>query len=144
LLTLTASDIFEHSTDLYTVDKKLTAVNSQDHAYGVAFHGAYAIVADGGNGLTVYDTAADPAAGTSAHLVANIGGTATGRPPLGRTSAVKLWTDPQTERKYAIVAAGSYGVSVVEMTDLLDRGIKPGMTLIKTFEPKKYDEDKVG
>jgi hypothetical protein len=144
LLTLTASDIFEHSTDLYTVDKKLTAVNSQDHAYGVAFHGAYAIVADGGNGLTVYDTAANPADNTSAHLVANIGGTATGRPPLGRTSAVKLWTDPQTERKYAIVAAGSYGVSVVEMTDLLDRGIKPGMTLIKTFEPKKYDEDKVG
>ena len=46
--------------------------------------------------------------------------------------------------KYAVVAAGSYGVSVVDMTDLLDKGIKPGMTLIKTFEPKKYDEDKVG
>jgi hypothetical protein len=144
LLTLTASDIFEHSTDLYTVDKKVTAVNSQDHAYGVAFHDNYAVVADGGNGLTVYDVTADPAAGTSAHLVANIGGTETGRPPLGRTSAVKLWTDPETERKYAIVAAGSYGVSVVEMTDLLDKGIRPGMKLIKTFEPKKYDEDKVG
>ena len=144
LLTLTASDIFEHSTDLYTVDKKITSVNSQDHAYGVAFSGSYGIVADGGNGLTVYDVTADPAAGTSAHLVANIGGTETGRPPLGRTSAVKLWTDPATQRKYAIVAAGSYGISGVEMTDLLDKGIKPGMKLIKTFEPKKYDEDKVG
>ncbi|MDO8250562.1 MAG: hypothetical protein Q7T78_12725 [Rhodoferax sp.] len=144
LLTLSASDIFEHSTDLYTVDKKITAVNSQDHAYGVAFTGNYAVVADGGNGLTVYDVTANPAAGTSAHLVANIGGTETGRPPLGRTSAVKLWTDPVTSRKYAFVAAGSYGVSVVEMTDLLDKGVKPGMKLIKTFEPKKYDEDKVG
>jgi hypothetical protein len=144
LLSLTASDIFEHSTDLYTVDKKITAVNSQDHAYGVAFTGNYAVVADGGNGLTVYDVTANPALGTSAHLVANIGGTETGRPPLGRTAALKLWTDPATQRKYAIVAAGSYGVSVVEMTDLLDKGLKPGMKLIKTFEPKKYDEDKVG
>jgi hypothetical protein len=144
LLTLTASDIFEHSTDLYTVDKNITGINSQDHAYGVAFTGKYAVLADGGNGLTVYDTTTDPALGTSAHVVANIGGVETGRPPLGRTSAVKLWTDPATQRKYAIVAAGSYGVSVVEMTDLLDKGIKPGLTLIKTFEPKKYDEDKVG
>lgn len=144
LLTLTASDIFEHSTDLYTVDKKVTAVNSQDHAYGAAFYGNYAMVSDGGNGLTVYDVTADPALGTSAHLVANIGGTETGRPPLGRAASVKLWTHPTTKRKYAVVAAGSYGVSVVDMTDLLDKGIKPGMTLIKTFEPKKYDEDKVG
>ncbi|MCM5570101.1 hypothetical protein M6I34_06240 [Burkholderiaceae bacterium FT117] len=144
LLTLTASDIFEHSTDLYTVDKKITAVNSQDHAYGVAFHGKYALVADGGNGLTVYDVTADPAAGTSAHLVANIGGTEPGRPPLGRSSSVKLWTDPQTARMYAFVAAGAYGVSVVEVTDLLVNGVVPGLKLIKTFEPKKYDEDKVG
>lgn len=144
LLTLTASDIFEHSTDLYTVDKQLTGINSQDHAYGVAFTGNYAVLADGGNGLTVYDTTADPALGTTAHVVANIGGVETGRPPLGRSAAVKLWTDPATQRKYAIVAAGSYGVSVVEMTDLLDQGIKPGLKLIKTFEPKKYDEDKVG
>ncbi len=144
LLTLAASDIFEHSTDLYTVDKQLTGINSQDHAYGVAFTGNYAVVADGGNGLTVYDVTADPALGTSAHVVANIGGTETGRPPLGRSSAVKLWTNPATNRKYAFVAAGSYGVSVVEMTDLLDRGIRPGLTLVKTFEPKKYDEDKVG
>jgi hypothetical protein len=144
LLTLSAADIFEHSTDLYTVDKKLTGLNSQDHAYGVAFTGTFAVVADGGNGMTVYDVSKNPALGDSAHVVANIGGTDTGKPSLGRSQSVKLWTDPTTNRKYAFATAGSYGVSVVEMTDLLDKGIKPGLKLIKTFEPKKYDEDKVG
>jgi hypothetical protein len=102
------------------------------------------VVADGGNGLTVYDITKDPTTGTAGHIVANIGGSEKKKPILGRSAAVKLWTNPATKRTYAIVAAGSYGVSVVEMTDLLDKGIKPGLTLVKTFEPKKYEEDKVG
>jgi hypothetical protein len=142
LLTLSASDIFEHSTELY--DAKAGGITSQDHAYGVAFTGNYAVVADGGNGLTVYDITKDPTTGTAGHIVANIGGSEKKKPILGRAAAVKLWTNPATKRTYAIVAAGSYGVSVVEMTDLLDKGIKPGLTLVKTFEPKKYEEDKVG
>ncbi|HEY0824299.1 MAG TPA: hypothetical protein VGD76_10970, partial [Ramlibacter sp.] len=39
------------------------------------------------------------------------------------------------------VAAGPYGVSVVDMTELLVNGVKPGMTLIKTFEPIKLEEE---
>lgn len=141
LLAPQASDIFEHSTES---GGNLGGIKSQDHAYGTVFSGKYAVVADGGNGLTVYDLTVDPSTGTGAHIVANIGGSDKSKPILGRSAAVKLWTNPATHRKYAIVAAGSYGISVVDMTDLLDHGITPGMTLIKTFEPKKYDEDKVG
>ena len=74
--------------------------------------------------------------------MANLGGTTTGQAPLGRAAAVKLWTNPANGRIYAVVAAGSSGISVVDMTDLLKNGITtPGMTLIKTFEPMKSDAD---
>jgi hypothetical protein len=136
LLNVLASGIYEHSSES---GGNLGGINGQDHAYGAAFYGNYAIVADGGNGLTVYDTTVD--ATTGQHVVANLGGTTTGQAPLGRAAAVKLWTDPATSRKYAVVAAGAYGISVVDMTDLLDNGIKPGMTLLKTFEPLKSDDD---
>ncbi len=136
LLNAPASGIYEHSSES---GGNLGGINGQDHAYGVVFYGNYAIVADGGNGLTVYDTKADATTGT--HVVANIGGTVTGMAPLGRAAAVKLWTNPANNRKYAVVAAGAAGVSVVDMTDLLDKGVKPGMTLIKTFEPLKADDD---
>jgi len=136
LLNAAASGIYEHSSES---GGNLGGIHGQDHAYGVAFHGTYAIVADGGNGLTVYDTSVDSTTGQ--HVVANIGGTSSGQAPLGRTASVKLWTDPATSKKYAVVAAGSYGISVVDMTDLLDKGIRPGMTLLKTFEPLKIDDD---
>ena len=42
---------------------------------------------------------------------------------------------------YAVASAGPYGVTVVDMTDLLINDIKPGMTLIKTFEPIKLEEE---
>jgi hypothetical protein len=120
-------------------------VIGQDHTYGVEFSDKYAIVADGDNGLTVYDTTADPA--TGAHLVANIGDsndTASGKPPLGRAASVKLWTNPSTGNTYAVVAAGAYGISVVDMTDFLASGLASDLTLdklIKTFEPLKADDD---
>lgn len=136
LLNVLASGIYEHSSES---GGNLGGINGQDHAYGVTFYGNYAIVADGGNGLTVYDTTVDATTGN--HVVANIGGTVTGKAPLGRAAAVRLWTNSANNKKYAIVAAGAQGVSVVDMTDLLDKGIKPGMTLIKTFEPLKSDDD---
>lgn len=136
LLNVLASGIFEHSSES---GGNLGGINGQDHAYGAVFYGNYAIVADGGNGLTVYDTTVDATTGN--HVVANIGGTVSGKAPLGRAAAVRLWTDRATNKKYAVVAAGASGVSVVDMTDLLDKGIKPGMTLIKTFEPVKSDAD---
>lgn len=137
-------NVFEHSTE-DNGDIDILKVIGQDHAYGVAFYNNYAIVADGDNGLTVYDTTADPATGD--HLVANIGDsddTGTGKPKLGRSASVKLWTNQQTGRIYAVIAAGAYGISVVEMTDFLASGLPSDLTLdklLKTFEPLKADDD---
>jgi len=55
-------------------------------------------------------------------VVDNIGGTQTGKAPVGRAASVKLWTNPATNRIYAVVAAGAYGVSVVDMTARLVNG----------------------
>ena len=147
-------NVFEHNTeagDVSGVDG--LKVIGQDHAYGVEFSGRFAIVADGDNGLTIYDTTADPATGL--HLVANIGDSdgagASGKPALGRAASVKLWTDAATGNTYAVVAAGAYGISVVDMTDFLASGNQADLTidltdptnskLLKTFEPLKADDD---
>jgi hypothetical protein len=136
--------IYEHGTDIGKTGP--VEVIGQDHAYGVSFYGEFAIVADGDNGITVYDTTADPAALVN-HVVGNIGdsdGAGTkGKPPLGRAASVKLWTDQATGRIYAVVAAGAYGVSVVDMTAFLKEGLPFSLArdLLKTFEPVKSDDD---
>ena len=135
-------NIFEHNTEAGSIGN--VKITGQDHAYGVTFSGKYAIVADGDNGLTVYDTTAP--AGTDASVVANIGDSqgTTGKPPLGRAASVKLWTDSNTGRTYAVIAAGAYGISVVEMTAFLSSGQPADLgidKLIKTFEPLKADDD---
>lgn len=142
-------NIFEHNTevgDITGVDG--LKVIGQDHAYGAEFSGKYAIVADGDNGLTVYDTTADPDPATGLHLVANIGDSdgagASGKPGLGRAATVKLWTDAATGNTYAVVAAGAYGISVVDMTAFLASGLADDLKLdklVKTFEPLKADDD---
>jgi hypothetical protein len=138
-----AGNIFEHNTEAGNVG--LVKITGQDHAYGVTFAGKYAIVADGDNGLTVYDTSAVP--GSAASVVANIGDsadTASGKPPVGRAATVKLWTHAATSKTYAVVAAGAYGISVVDMTAFLASGNGADLTkanLIKTFEPLKSDDD---
>jgi len=143
-----AGGIYEHNTEAGNVG--LVKITGQDHAYGVTFAGKYAIVADGDNGLTVYDTTA--AGGTSteppaaASVVANIGDSegTTGKPPVGRAATVKLWTDTATNKTYAVVAAGAYGISVVDMTAFLASGNGTDLgidKLIKTFEPLKADDD---
>ena len=134
--------IYEHNTEAGSVG--LNKVTGQDHAYGVVFSGKYAIVADGDNGLTVYDTTAT--AGTDASVVANIGDSlgTSGKPPLGRAATVKLWTNSATGKTYAVVAAGAYGISVVDMTAFLASGVATDLgidKLIKTFEPLKADDD---
>jgi len=134
--------VFEHNTEAGGVG--LVSITGQDHAYGVAFAGKYAIVADGDNGLTVYDTTANPA--TGAHVVANIGDSegTTGKPPLGRAATVKLWADVANQKAYAVIAAGAYGISVVDMTAFLTSGNAADLgidKLIKTFEPIKSDDD---
>ena len=136
--------IYEHGTDAGKTGP--VEVTGQDHAYGVAFYGKYAIVADGDNGLTVYDTTADPATLVN-HVVGNIGDSdnagSKGKPPLGRAASVKLWTNQSTGRIYAVVAAGAYGVSVVDMTAFLVDGLPFDLNrdLLKTFEPVKSDAD---
>ncbi|HYW91384.1 MAG TPA: hypothetical protein VFA95_02770 [Gammaproteobacteria bacterium] len=138
LLTPSPSDFYEHSTE---GSGNLGGIKSQDHAYGGLIYGKYAIVADGSNGITVYDTTVPADTTTGAAIVANLGGTQKGKAPLGRASSLKLWTDPSTGKIYAVVAAGAYGVSVVDMTNLLVNGVRPGMTLLKTFEPIKIEEE---
>jgi hypothetical protein len=137
-----ADGIYEHNTETGNVGLKVTG---QDHAYGVTFFGKYAIVADGDNGLTVYDTSVTPDA-TGTHVVANIGDSdgTTGKPPLGRAASVKLWKNPATNKTYAVVAAGAYGISVVDMTAFLASGNPADLgidKLLKTFEPLKADDD---
>lgn len=136
--------VFEHGGTLTKTGP--VEVIGQDHAYGVTFSGKYAIVADGDNGLTIYDTTVDPTTGL--HVVGNIGDAdgsgSKGKPPLGRASAVKLWTDSASGKTYAVVAAGAYGVSVVDMTAFLASGRQSDLgieKLLKTFEPIKVDED---
>ena len=136
-----AGGIYEHNTEAGNIG--LVTVEGQDHAYGMTFSGKYAIVTDGDNGLTVYDTTA--AGGTNASVVANIGDSDgagnQGKPPLGRAASVKLWS--KDGRIYAVVAAGAYGISVVDMTAFLADGLPFNLSrdLIKTFEPVKSDAD---
>lgn len=136
LLTPQPSDFFEHNLD----SGSFGGISRQDHAYDVDFHGNYAVVADGSNGLTVYDMTMNPADGTGNHVVANLG-SATGNPLLGRTSGVELWTNPEDGNIYAFVAAGHAGIAVVDMSGLLVDGVTPGMELVKIFQPIKIEEE---
>lgn len=136
LLTPQPADFFEHNLD----SGSYGGISRQDHAYDVDFHGNYAVVADGSNGLTVYDTTMNPADGSGAHVVANLG-SATGNPLLGRASGVELWTNPGDDKVYAFVAAGHSGIAVVDMTGLLVNGVTPGMELVKIFQPIKIEEE---
>ena len=63
------SDIYEHNTDSGSVG----GLRMQDHAYDVELDGTLAFVADGSNGLSVYDLSKDPSAVTD-YVVGNLGG----------------------------------------------------------------------
>ncbi|AOY87317.1 hypothetical protein BKP64_03455 [Marinobacter salinus] len=136
LLTPQPSDFYEHNLD----SGSYGGIKRQDHAYDVDFHGDYAVVADGSNGLTVYDMTMNPADGSGNHVVANLGA-ASGNPLLGRASGVELWTNPADGKIYAFVASGHSGIAVVDMTELLVDGIAPGMELVKIFQPIKIEEE---
>ncbi|MFC4258670.1 hypothetical protein ACFOZ5_06425 [Marinobacter lacisalsi] len=136
LLTPQPSDFYEHNL----ASGSYGGISRQDHAYDVDFHGDYAVVADGSNGLTVYDMTKNPADGSGAHVVANLG-SSTGNPGLGRASGVELWTHPDNGKIYAFVAAGHSGIAVVDMSGLLVDGTTPGMELIKIFQPIKIEEE---
>lgn len=136
LLRTELSDIYEHNTTSGSVG----GMSMQDHAYDVALDGNLAFVADGSNGLTVYDLSKDPTLDDS-YVVGNLGGQTQEKPLLGHATAVKLWrdtSDASNITKYAFVAAGHAGIGVVDVTDAAN------MILIKVFEPIKtevHEED---
>ena len=134
LLKTQLTDIYEHNT----LDGSVGDVHMQDHAYDVALDGNLAFVADGSNGLSVYDLSKDPSSPLtdSSYFVGNLGGETKGKPLLGHATAVKLWNDTSDVnniRKYAFVAAGHAGVGVADVTDAAN------MVLIKVFEPIKTE-----
>jgi hypothetical protein len=131
LLQTELSDIYEHNT----TDGSVGGLRMQDHAYDVALDGNLAFVADGSNGLTVYDISQPPTV-----VVDNVGGETRAQPALGHATAVKLWRDTGNNKKYAFVAAGHAGIGVVDVTDAAN------MVLVKVFEPIKtefHEEDGV-
>lgn len=133
LLPLALTDCFEHNAEWGTVK----GLQYQDHAYDVEIKGNYAFVADGSNGLTVYDFTKNPTSSKSGFLVSNIGAGSL-QPPLGTASGIALWTDPSTGKSYAFIASGPKGIGVVDITSVTS------MRLIKVFEPIKIEDDKVG
>lgn len=133
LLAPQPTDIFEHNSESGNVE----GLQQQDHVYDVFRRGNLAFVADGANGLTIYDVTKDPTVMTSGFFVGNVGAES-GRPPLGRATSVALWTDPSTSMTYAFMSAGQFGVGVVDVTDVT------APQLVKVFEPIKIEDDKIG
>lgn len=133
LVKLHIEDSFEHNADWGVVK----TFNYQDAAYDVEFVGNLAFVADGSNGLTVYDVSKDPTNANSGFFVGNIGYNQ-GSPLLGTASGVELWNDAATGRRYAVIACGPNGVGVVDVTDV------NAMRIVKVFEPIKYENDELG
>ncbi len=133
LLKLYMDDSYEHNADWGVVK----AFNYQDQAYDVEFVGNYAYVADGTNGLTIYDITKSSIKASSGFFVGNIGYNV-GSPLLGTASGIELWTDPATGKRYAVLASGPYGVGVVDVTDINN------MQIVKVFEPIKYENGDLG
>jgi hypothetical protein len=127
-------DIFEHNGAFGNI----ASMSKQDHAYDVELAGDLAYVADGGNGLTIYDLTKDPTDMESGFFVSNLGGETKQRPLLGRSTGVALWTEPNGQRMYALMAAGPYGVGVVDVSD------PTTPLLVKRFEPIKLEDETVG
>ncbi|WP_205749282.1 hypothetical protein [Desulfopila sp. IMCC35008] len=133
LMKLRIDESFEHNADWGVVKK----FNYQDHAYDAEFIGNYAYVADGTNGLTIYDTTKDPTDVHSGFFVGNIGYSKSD-PLLGTASGIELWDDPATGKLYAVLACGPNGVGVVDVTDINN------MQIVKVFEPIKYEDGELG
>lgn len=132
LIKLFLEDSFEHNADWGVVK----AFNYQDQAYDVEFVGNYAYVADGSNGLTIYDVSKDPTKANSGFFVGNIG-YAQADPLLGTASGIELWVDPSSGKRYAALACGPTGVGIVDVTDINN------MQIVKVFEPIKFENDEL-
>ncbi len=134
LLTPAPTDLFEHNTESGSVD----GLPKQDSAMDMVRVGELAFVADGNNGLTVYDLTKDPTDLQSGFVVSNLGGSAMEKAELGRATGIASWVRPALGMAYAFVAAGPRGVGVVDVSD------PSSPVLVKVFEPIKIEDDKVG
>jgi len=133
LMKLQRNDLFEHNAEEFVIKE----LNFQDKAYDVEFRGNYAYVADGVNGVTIYDVTKDPSISTSGYFVGNVGANK-GEPLLGTASGIELWQNPADSRLYAIIASGPYGVGVADITD------PTAMKIVKVFEPIKIEDGDIG
>jgi len=139
LLGLTPQDIFEHNGDAGS----LPAMSGQDHAQDVAVHEGLAYVADGNQGVTIYDLSRDPANLASGFFVANVGasgggaGGGGGGASIGRTSGIVIHDAPGPHT-YAFVACGPKGVGVLDVTD------PSAPAVVKVFEPIKLEIEEDG
>lgn len=124
LLEIEKADVFEHAKDVGSVP----ALPFPDQAMGVTTLGDLAFVADGANGLTVYDLTKDPTDVSSGYFVGNLGGS-DGDPDLGVAHEVALWSS--YPRLYALVAAGPRGIAVLDVT------YAAAPQLVKVFEPAR-------
>ena len=141
LIPIAPEDAYEHkSGDEHGEELAAPAMpKAQDQAYGAALRGTLAFVADGVNGLTIYDLGEDPTDPNSGWFVANLGGGGHQSPALGTATGVALWSDPASGRDYALVAAGPKGIGVIDVTD------PASPVLVKVFQPiKVVDEDEEG
>jgi len=132
LMKMQRNDIFEHNSDFV-----VKALPFQDKAYYVEYRGNYAYVADGPNGITIYDVSKDPSTANSGFYVANVG-VNLGEPLLGTASGIELWQNPADGKLYAVLASGPYGVGVVDITD------PANMKIVKVFEPIKIEDGDIG
>ena len=124
LLEIGASDAFEHGKPVGSVP----GLPSPDQAMGVTTLGYLAYVADGANGLTIYDLTKDPTDVGSGYFLGNLGGSV-GDPDLGVAHEVALWS--VWPRTYALVAAGPRGIAVIDVT------YAAAPQLVKVFEPAR-------
>jgi hypothetical protein len=126
-------DVFEHRTATGSV----AGMSQQDHALDVALRENLAFVADGYNGLTIYDLTKDPSDMKSGFVVSCTDASGYAK-PLGRTTGVALWE--KKDKRYAILAAGRSGVGVIDVTD------PAAPEVLKVFEPIRIDavDAKVG
>jgi len=125
LLYPTAGDIYEHSGE----DLKVGGLTYEDRVYSVAVSGDYAFTADGLSGVTVYDLSKVPdTTNASGFIVDNI--------KVGTNATdIALWYNSSTGRRYAFVAVGSKGISVLDVTD------PSNLIEIRTFQPIKWEDE---
>jgi hypothetical protein len=137
LITVRLRDLFEHKT---TFHPGSDLINGPDRAFDVAVKDGLAYVADGVQGLTIYDLARDPVTDPG-FVVSNLGGNSSGGSSGAQAIAyaIALWYDPETGKTYAFMAANRAGIAVIDVTN------PATPSYVKVFQPYlEQEEGKIG